>query len=215
MRRLRTGITVLALLTATAACAGGGDGTPLVEGSASDAGASGTAEPVDGGTDTGEQPGEPSAPSDDGTSDDATDGDGPDDDGPDGEPSPASEMPSGAPGGEPATAPDASPRCTLTDDEAGIQVTSPVEGAVVDPTFTLAGCGNTFEATYVWEVELDDGRVANGGFGTMTCGTGCVGTFEQDVTVQDTGPAVVRVFEESARDGERTNVVEVPVTVRR
>ena len=47
----------------------------------------------------------------------------------------------------------------------------------------------------------------------MTCGTGCVGTFEDDVTVDGFGEATLVVFEEDARDGGRTNVVEVPLTI--
>lgn len=108
---------------------------------------------------------------------------------------------------------DSGSACSVAADEAAIEVARPAPGATVDPTFRLAGCGNTFEATYLWEVELDDGTIAGSGFGTMTCGTGCVGTFDEEIEVTGSGDAVLRVFEEDAADGGRVNVVEVPITV--
>lgn len=136
------------------------------------------------------EPSSDAATRDDETTDDETTDDGTDDD-----------------------ASEAASSCTLTDEDAGIELAAPTDGATVGTTFDLTGCGNTFEATYLWEFELDDGTIGGGGFGTMSCGTGCVGTFDESVTVDETGDGVLRVFEESAEDGGRINVVEIDLTV--
>ena len=103
--------------------------------------------------------------------------------------------------------------CAGREGEGFIEVLTPQPDAEVGQTFTVTGCGNTFEASYVYRVEGPDGEVLTDGFGMMSCGTGCVGEFEQEVTVEQTGPVTLVVFEESAEDGSETNVVEVPLTV--
>lgn len=117
---------------------------------------------------------------------------------------------------EPDTA-DAAPTraevCDGREDEAFIAVLSPVAGAAVTSPFTVTGCGNTFEANYVWRLEQADGTVLADGFGTMTCGNGCVGDFELEVTAEGSGDVTLVLFEESAEDGEPTNVVEVALTL--
>lgn len=103
--------------------------------------------------------------------------------------------------------------CAGRDDEAFIEVLTPQPGAEVGDPFTVTGCGNTFEANYVYRIELPDGSVAVEGFGTMTCGNGCVGEFEQDITAGVTGEVTLVVFETSAEDGSEQNVVEVPLVI--
>lgn len=103
--------------------------------------------------------------------------------------------------------------CEGRDDEAFIEVLTPMPDSELSSPFTVTGCGNTFEATYLWRVELADGTVAAEGFGTMTCGSGCVGEFEQEIDVDATGEATLVVFESSAEDGSEQHVVEVPITL--
>lgn len=126
-------------------------------------------------------------------------------------PSPsASATPTATPTEEPPTFDEV---CAGRDSEAFIEVLTPRPDAVVSDTFTVTGCGNTFEANYLYRVELPDGTTATEGFGTMSCGNGCVGEFEQEVTVGATGVVTLVVFESSAEDGSEQSVVEVPLTV--
>ena len=103
--------------------------------------------------------------------------------------------------------------CAGREDEAFIEVLTPQPDAEVGQTFTFTGCGNTFEAGYVYRVEGADGEVLADGHGMMGCGTGCVGEFEQEITVDATGPITLVVFEESPEDGSEQHVVEVPLEV--
>lgn len=95
---------------------------------------------------------------------------------------------------------------------AGILLSAPDDGDTVSDGDLLVGCGSTFEATFVWEVDYDDGSM-DGGFGTMTCGTGCIGTFEEPMELSGSGPATLTVFEESAQDGSRVNEVVREIVV--
>lgn len=107
----------------------------------------------------------------------------------------------------------ASAACTLTESDAGIEVLAPADGESVDSTIDLSLCGNTFEAGFEWEFVADDGSDGGSGFGTMTCGNGCVGTYDDEITVEATGPGTLRVFETDAATGDAVNVVEVGLTV--
>ncbi len=93
-----------------------------------------------------------------------------------------------------------------------ILVQSPTPGATVEAPFEVSGIANTFEANVQYEVVSADGTVLDDGFTTATAGTGTWGDFSFTTDVP-AGEAVVRVFEESAEDGSRINVYEVPVTV--
>ena len=96
-----------------------------------------------------------------------------------------------------------------------IVVDAPFPGQSVDSTFTLEGDANVFEANVTWRVVDPDGAVLSEGFATATCGTGCRGDYEVDVTVDVTGPteAVLEVFESSAEDGSPLHMVRVPITI--
>lgn len=92
-----------------------------------------------------------------------------------------------------------------------ILVESPLPGERVTSPLRISGTANTFEATLEWElVGADDTRIASG-FSTATCGTGCRGTFEVEQAFAGSGPATLRVFERSAKDGSETKVVELPL----
>lgn len=119
-----------------------------------------------------------------------------------------------------ATAPtdEASPRtfeeaCAGRDDEAFIEVLTPMPGDNVGDPFTITGCGNTFEANVVYRVEDADGATLVEDFTTMTCGNGCVGEFTVDVEVGAVGEVLLVVYEPSAEDGSEQHVVEVPLTI--
>lgn len=114
---------------------------------------------------------------------------------------------------EPAVPPTFEEVCAGREDEAFIEVLTPQPDTEVGDPFTVTGCGNTFEANYLYRVELPDGTLAAEGFGTMTCGNGCVGRFEQDITVEATGEVTLVVLETSAEDGSEQHIVEVPLVV--
>lgn len=97
-----------------------------------------------------------------------------------------------------------------------ILVESPRVGADVDSSFTLSGISNTFEANVRYQITDPNGVIVIDEATTATAGTGTWGTFEETITLpafDRDGVASVIVFEESARDGSPTNVVEVPVFV--
>ena len=126
---------------------------------------------------------------------------------PDPEPSPTA-----ASGDEP-TPPTFDEVCAGRDDEAFIEVLTPLADSTVEDPITVTGCGNTFEANYQYRLESGDGTVLVEDFGTMTCGNGCVGEFQFEVAAGTTGEVLLVVFETSAEDGSPQNVVEVPLTV--
>lgn len=105
-------------------------------------------------------------------------------------------------------------RAEFEDVSPAILVESPHPGATVTSPVTISGTSNTFEATYMWAVLGDDGMIWEQGFGTATSGTGTRGTFSVDVELGDhSGPATIKVYESSAKDGSEVNVVTIPVTV--
>ena len=70
-----------------------------------------------------------------------------------------------------------------------------------------------FEATSNYELLDATGAVIAEGFVTASCGTGCRGTFDVEVAFEWSGDprGTLRVFELSAKDGSRVNVVEIPL----
>lgn len=99
------------------------------------------------------------------------------------------------------------------DGMAFIFVTSPTPGAPFSEGDTAEGCSNTFEAGYAYELLDREGAVLDEGFGTATCGSGCVGTFSFPVsfTVDEPQVGTLRVFAESAEDGSQIAVNAIPV----
>jgi germination protein M len=92
-----------------------------------------------------------------------------------------------------------------------ILVESPAVGDDVASPFGLRGTANTFEATFQYEVLAADGSVLAENFVTATSGSGTRGTFDETVAFQGGPAATLVVFEISAEDGSRMNVVEIPL----
>lgn len=101
------------------------------------------------------------------------------------------------------------------DQSPAILVESPAVGDELSSRFRLAGTANTFEANFQWELLAPDGTKLAGDFVTATCGTGCRGTFDEEVTFDAGGADTVMlvVWEPSAADGSRTKVVRIPLAV--
>jgi len=76
------------------------------------------------------------------------------------------------------------------------------------------GTANTFEANFQYELTDTDGRIVDEGFVTATSGSGERGTFDfttDEYEIPFDGIGALFVFELSAEDGSRINLVEIPV----
>lgn len=95
-----------------------------------------------------------------------------------------------------------------------ILVESPAPGEAVTSPLTVSGSSNVFEATHQLTVTDPDGLIIAEKTVTATSGTGTRGRWSETVTfgpVKREGLGAVIVFELSAKDGSRQNVVEIPV----
>jgi germination protein M len=95
-----------------------------------------------------------------------------------------------------------------------ILVESPLPSEEVSSPLRVTGTANTFEATFNYELTNTDGRIVDKNFVTATSGTGTRGTFDfttKPYTVPFEGFGSLVVFELSAEDGSRINVVEIPL----
>lgn len=95
-----------------------------------------------------------------------------------------------------------------------ILVESPLAFQEVASPLRATGTANTFEATFQYELTDTDGRIVDEHFVTATSGTGTRGTFDfttKPYTVPFAGVGSLIVFELSAEDGSRTNLVEIPL----
>lgn len=104
-------------------------------------------------------------------------------------------------------------RYTRADFEAQtppILVESPLPGQQVTSPLRVTGTANTFEATFEYDLDLGDERIAHH-FVTATSGSGTRGTFDFSVPFSREGAAVLTVFEVSAEDGSRIHERRVPV----
>jgi spore germination protein GerM len=96
-----------------------------------------------------------------------------------------------------------------------ILVETPVIDDRIDNPVTIAGTANVFEATVSIRILDADGKVLVDTFTTATCGTGCRGTFSEQVRyrVSREQPGTIMVYESSAEDGSPLHVVRIPVTL--
>lgn len=99
------------------------------------------------------------------------------------------------------------------DGHAFIFVTHPTSGAQLASGDEVTGCSNTYEASFQYELLDRDGAVLDEGFGTASCGTGCVGDLSFTVTfdVAEETVGTLRVFATSAQDGSEELVNAIPV----
>jgi hypothetical protein len=99
-----------------------------------------------------------------------------------------------------------------------ILVESPLAFEEVPSPVHAFGTANTFEATFQYELTDTDGRIVDEDFVTATSGTGTRGTFEfttEPYMVPFDGIGALIVFESSAQDGSRINLVEIPLRMKR
>ena len=95
-----------------------------------------------------------------------------------------------------------------------ILVEGPLPFAAVTAPLRLWGTANTFEATFEYDLLDPAAKVLAHHFVTATSGTGTRGTY--DVTIPFEAPnglGKLEVYERSAADGSKTNVVEIPLTL--
>jgi germination protein M len=94
-----------------------------------------------------------------------------------------------------------------------ILLESPTPGERIASPLRIQGTANTFEANFLVELAAPDGRLLVETFVTATSGSGERGLFDAsfEFTGASAGSGTLRVFEESAEDGSRINVVEIPV----
>ena len=109
-------------------------------------------------------------------------------------------------------------RADFEDVTPAILVESPLAFQEVASPLRVTGTANTFEATFEYELTDTDGRIVDESFVTATSGTGTRGTFDfttKPYTIPFDGVGSLIVFERSAKDGSRINLVEIPLRMTR
>ena len=105
-------------------------------------------------------------------------------------------------------------RADFEDVTPAILVESPLAFEEVGSPLRVTGTANTFEANFEYELTDTDGRIVDEHFVTATSGSGTRGTFDfttDPYTVPFEGVGSLIVFERSAKDGSRINLVEIPL----
>ena len=105
-------------------------------------------------------------------------------------------------------------RSDFEDLTPAILVESPLAFDDVSSPILAFGTANTFEATFSYELTDTDGRIVDEDFVTATSGTGTRGRFQfmtDEFSVPFDGVGSLIVFELSAKDGSRINLVEIPL----
>lgn len=94
-----------------------------------------------------------------------------------------------------------------------ILVEFPGRGWAVETPLRVAGTANVFEAQFQAEITLSGGRVIATKSIQATSGTGTRGTFDTTISFPSSarGPATLTVFDTSAKDGSRIDVVTIPL----
>jgi hypothetical protein len=109
-------------------------------------------------------------------------------------------------------------RADFEDQTPPVLVESPLASETVTSPLRVTGTANTFEATFSYELTDTDGRIVDENFVTATSGTGTRGTFDFTTgpfTVPFDGVGSLIVFELSAKDGSRINLVEIPLRMEK
>ena len=109
-------------------------------------------------------------------------------------------------------------RADFEDQTPAILVESPLAFEDVTSPLRVTGTANTFEANFQYELTDTDGRIVDESFVTATSGSGTRGTFDFTTAayaVPFDGVGALIVFESSAEDGSRINLVEIPLRMTR
>ena len=109
-------------------------------------------------------------------------------------------------------------RADFEEQTPAILVESPLAFEQVGSPLRVTGTANTFEANFEYELTDTDGKIVDQSFVTATSGTGTRGTFDfttDAFTVPFDGVGTLIVFERSAEDGSRMNLVEIPLRMTR
>jgi hypothetical protein len=108
-------------------------------------------------------------------------------------------------------------RTDFEDLTPAILVESPLPFEDVTSPLHATGTANTFEATFQYEVTDTDGKIVAKNFVTATSGTGTRGTFDFSApfTVPFDGIGELIVYELSAENGRRINLVEIPLRMKK
>ena len=96
-----------------------------------------------------------------------------------------------------------------------ILVESPTAESTVSSPLRVTGNANTFEATFEYDLEDENGKVLHHDFVTATSGSGERGTFDFTVpfhVAREQDGALV-VYESSAENGSHINVRRIPLTL--
>jgi germination protein M len=98
-----------------------------------------------------------------------------------------------------------------------ILVESPLGFQEVSSPVRVTGTANTFEATFQYELRDADGKILSKHFEMATSGSGTRGTFDFTVpfTIDRDGPGTLTVYEDSAENGARIHVQEIPLELKR
>jgi germination protein M len=109
-------------------------------------------------------------------------------------------------------------RADFDEQTPSVLVESPLPFEGVTSPIRVTGTANTFEATFHYTLTDTDGLIVDENFVTATSGTGTRGTFEfttDEYTVPFDGIGALIVFERSAEDGSKMNIVEIPLRMSR
>jgi hypothetical protein len=109
-------------------------------------------------------------------------------------------------------------RADFEGETPAILVESPLAFEDAASPLRVTGTANTFEANFEYELTDTDGKIVDESFVTATSGSGTRGTFDfttDAFTVPFDGVGALIVFERSAEDGSRINLVEIPLRMTR
>ncbi len=98
-----------------------------------------------------------------------------------------------------------------------IVVEQPKIGDSIELPLFVGGTANVFEGTVTIEIDkTEENEQPLQTFATATCGSGCWGDFTKKIEFNLDKPTRVRlnIYEESAEDGSRQNVISLPITLR-
>lgn len=96
-----------------------------------------------------------------------------------------------------------------------VLIEAPVIGETVSSPITVTGTANTYEAVFQLQILDANGQVVVSQRVQASSGTGTRGTFSAVLIPSASvhGPATLRAFEYSAKDGSPINIVDIPISL--